>query len=199
MLLATVGSVTRLMPTSMTVAPGLTNDRRTKPGRPIAETRISAACGNSRQGQASANGKPSRSHAGEGEASTPASRRCRFGRCTTACLPATSIPLRCSSSMMPAGVQGIELRAILNESPDVGRCHAVDVLRRIDGVEDLLHRRRAQRIRQAGPERECRRSSASRIQRSDERQDFIERRRSRQMRQRGRIPSSPADFSLLLT
>src|SRR5258706_12039281 len=39
---ATAGSVTGLMPTSITVAPGFTNADVTNPGRPIAATRMSA-------------------------------------------------------------------------------------------------------------------------------------------------------------
>ena len=46
---ATASSVRREMPTSMTVAPGRTNSGVTKPGRPIADTRMSAVARDRRQ------------------------------------------------------------------------------------------------------------------------------------------------------
>ena len=53
----TAASVTRLMPTSITVAPGLTKSRVTSPGRPTAATRMSARAADRRAGSASANGR----------------------------------------------------------------------------------------------------------------------------------------------
>ena len=55
--------------------------------------------------------------------------------------------------MTPDGVHGARMRAPLHQPADVDRVEAVDVLRRIDGVEDLLrraasHRRRQRRLHQ---------------------------------------------------
>ncbi len=102
---AVAPSLTRFMPTSTTTAPGLTCSARTRPAFPIAATRMSAS-----------RVTAARSRVREWQTVTVASaciRRSAMGfptmslrPSTTALRPATSIPLRLSISMIPAGVHG---------------------------------------------------------------------------------------------
>ena len=72
-------SVTCVVPTSITVAPGLTNSGVTNAGRPIAATRMSASRATAAD-RPSANGRSSPSRGGAAAAAPSACRRCRCGR-----------------------------------------------------------------------------------------------------------------------
>ena len=140
-------SVTRFMPTSITVAPGFTKSFVTSPGRPTAATRMSAW----RQTSA-------RSGVFEWQIVTVASRcssSSAIGLPTMSLRPMTTAcaagdrDLLAHEQLDDAGRRaGDERRPVLHHQPDVDRREPVDVLLRSDGVEDALRGIGAHRLRQ---------------------------------------------------
>ena len=131
--------VSVLMPTSMTVAPGLTNSRVTNAGRPIAATRISAV-------RATAG----KSTVREWHTVTVASRcsssiaiglpTMSLRPITTACLPFHRDALALEQLDAAERRARHQRRPLLHQQADVIRVKPVDILRRIDRVEHPLLR-----------------------------------------------------------
>ena len=174
------------MPTSITVAPGFTNSRVTKAGRPMAATRMSAV-----------RARPARPTVFEWHTVTVASR-CEQQQChglpddvATAehhgllALERDALPLeQFDAPERRAGHQG---GAALHQQPDVVRMEAVDILRRIDGVEDALlgvlaHARGQRRLDQDGVD------GLIRIEPAHERQGFVQGGRVVETKQLGAAP-----------
>mmetsp|Transcript_13814 Transcript_13814/g.39543 ORF Transcript_13814/g.39543 Transcript_13814/m.39543 type:complete len:230 (-) Transcript_13814:368-1057(-) len=101
-----VGSSTALMPTSMTMQPGFNQVPRTKSGLPMAATTMSALRTCSKLSLVRECKTWTVASIDWSSAATGMPTMLERPR-TTAFLPATSTPLRWSSSMQPAGVQGM--------------------------------------------------------------------------------------------
>ena len=123
------------MPTSITVAPGLTQSPRTISGRPTAATRMSAAAHDAGQIAGAAVGDGDGAALGRAAASPSACRRCSSGRS-----PPRGARLRSPSSALsrwrqPSGVQGTSAVEPDRQPPGVDRVEAVDILVGVDRVD----------------------------------------------------------------
>ena len=125
------------MPTSMTVAPGLTKSRVIMPARPMAATRMSAR----RQ-------TPGRSCVFEWQTVTVALAlissmaaglpTMSLRPTTTASRPAIGMLLRLRISITPAGVHGTSPVPLRRKESHIHGMKAIDILRRINRQQDFL-------------------------------------------------------------
>ena len=147
----TASSVSREMPTSMTVAPGRTKSVVTKPG--TADRRDQDVGRGAQRGEVRRlrvrRSSPSRR---AGAAAWPsACRRSRCARRSPRACPAMGMPLRSSISITPDGVHGASTARPCTSRPTFTGLKPSTSLRRVDRVEHLLrralpHRRRQRRL-----------------------------------------------------